>query len=241
MPNNPTPAKTHEECLKLVCAVCTNLCGHKASRHVQKAEVLLIKKHVFGDYQEDNIWFPRGICSTCSRRLSDLAKQEQEEPEKRKKVNLKLPDNYICEIPVQTRSKAGSVCTCRWCQLARLNGLDFRRWQQGLKKTTLPAVTFICKDCGRGVLATASSHTCSVTDQERVQSLLQSIPEKVKGKLTAALLKEQQCSQGPSTSTFSLPQPQGGRPLEVTVGHIPEEPEFNAITVKEAQAKAKLT
>ena len=58
---------------------------------------------------------------------------------------------------------------------------------------------------------------------------MHSIPEKVNGKLTAALLKEQQCPQGSSTSTFSLPQPQGGHPLEVTVGHIPEESEFNAL------------
>ena len=237
MPSKSTPPKTHEECLELVCAVCTNLNGAKASRPVKKSEVNLIKKHVFAGYLEDSIWFPRGICTTCARRLYDIEKQDKEDPEK-KKVNPRLPDDYICDVPVQTRSKAGTVCSCRWCSLARLNGLEFRRWQTGLRKVSHPAVTFICGDCGRGVLASVSSHKCSVTDQERVQALVKSLPAEVKGKLTAALLKEQLSADGPSTSTLSLPQAQGGKPLEVNVGHLPAPTQVNPLTVKEVQVMA---
>ena len=49
--------------------------------------------------------------------------------DKKKKVSLKLPDDYICEMPIKTRNKKAEKCSCRWCELARLNGLKFKRWQ----------------------------------------------------------------------------------------------------------------
>ena len=70
---------THEESLKLVCAVCTNLNGYKAKRTVSEADAALIKRHVFRGYQKDSIWFPQGICVRCSCDIRILAKQVQEE------------------------------------------------------------------------------------------------------------------------------------------------------------------
>ena len=43
-----TPAKTHEECINLICAVCTNLHGSKAQHIVASAEAQLIKGHCRG-------------------------------------------------------------------------------------------------------------------------------------------------------------------------------------------------
>ena len=110
--------------------MCTNLNGNKAARPLRKFEVNLIKKHVFSEYQEDSIWFPAGICVTCVFLLQKLSDEEKIEPDKRKTINLKLPDNYLCDIPIQTRSKASSNCQCQWCKLARMNGLEYRRWQK---------------------------------------------------------------------------------------------------------------
>ena len=58
----PTPGKTHEQCLALVCAVCTNLNGKKADRVLSLAEVGLIKKYVFAGYTENSSLFPTDIC-----------------------------------------------------------------------------------------------------------------------------------------------------------------------------------
>ena len=58
----PTPGKTHEQCLALVCAVCTNLNGKKAERVLSLAEVGLIKKYVFAGYTKNSTLFPTGIC-----------------------------------------------------------------------------------------------------------------------------------------------------------------------------------
>ena len=126
--------------------------------------------------------------------------------------------------------------------MARLSGPEFRRWQIGLKKKVSPDVTYICGSCGRGVLATASSHKCNVSEQARVQALMMSLPDEVKGKLTVALLREQQDGEG--SSTISLPQPQGGKLLEVTVGRLPDSPEVKQLSLIEVQViagKAHLT
>ena len=72
----PTPTKSHQQCLSLVCAVCTNLNGKKAQRMLNKTEVLLVRKCVFAGYQEHSVWFPTGICNTCSTSLYLLEKQK---------------------------------------------------------------------------------------------------------------------------------------------------------------------
>ena len=53
--------RSHEECLRLVCAVCTNLHGQKASRGVSESEAQLIKKYVFSEYKKDSLYFPQVI------------------------------------------------------------------------------------------------------------------------------------------------------------------------------------
>ena len=168
--------------------------------------------------------------------------QDQTKGAKRRKINLKLPEDYLCNIPMITRSKVDSECTCRWCQLAKLNGLEFRKWQQRLKKEKTPAITFICSACGKGVQGTELKHKCSVYDKERVENLVQTLPDNLKGKMIVALLNEQQNKEG--SSTLSLPKPEGRKPLKVTVGSIDKPLNIEPLTVKEAQVianKAHLT
>ena len=66
-----TPAKTHDECLALVCAVCTNLNGKKPQKEIKDEEVILVQKHVFVGYQQGSIVFPSGICTRYPLLLSD--------------------------------------------------------------------------------------------------------------------------------------------------------------------------
>ena len=58
-----------------------------------------------------------------------------------------------------------------------------------------PVITFLCTKCGRGVAAGQVSHTCSASDLDRIQGILNMVPQEIKGKLTHALLKEQQEEQ----------------------------------------------
>ena len=172
------------------------------------------------------------------------AGREQEEAggAKKKRVQLKLPEDYICDLPTQTRSRGAVSCSCKWCSLARLSGPQFKLWKLGLKKKKKPIITFICKDCGKGVPVTVKIHTCNVSDMERVEALVHSIPKDVRSKLALALIREQQ--EDPTDNTVYLPQSRGGKVVQVTVGKVPAIPEFNPLTLKEAQvmsSKAHLT
>ena len=238
----PHSSRSHEENLKLVCSVCACLRGKKAVRTVKDSEAELIKKHVFSKFSKDSIWFPQGICVGCAVDLKQLDLQVREG---RGGVNLKLPENYLCNIPTQTRSKASTSCTCRWCKLAQLNGLQFQLWQKSLKKNNSPTVSFICQDCGQGVAATTGKHTCHANDQDRVQALVGTIPEEIKGKLALALLRDQQEQQGAGpSSSLSLPQAEGGKPVQVRIGHPPDQPEQKSLSLEQWEvcgAKAHLT
>ena len=255
------PTKSHQQCLELVCAVCTNLNGYKAKKVVSDIEVELIKKYVFPGYEKHSIWFPQGLCVRCALDLREYDhKEEEQEKEnggggdgissgtkmyrrKHRNVKLVLPDDYICNLPIQTRGQVLKICTCRWCYLARLNGPDFQKWRASLNKSIRPIITHICSDCGRGVPVTVKVHKCSTTDQDRVRSLVQSLPSQVKGKLTLALLKEQQDINSNSEATIALPQLNGGHKVQVTVGKVAMKQPV-PLNVKEVQvmsSKAHLT
>lgn len=247
------PAKSHQQCLELVCAVCTNLNGYKAKQAVSDIEVALIQRHVFPAYQKGNLFFPQGICVRCALDLRRYDRQEGgssrgggddgASSDKMTNVNLKLPEDYICNIPVQTRKSAGLSCTCRWCYLARLSGGELLKWKASLKKLPNPCVRRICPDCGRGIPVSVKTHTCQATDQARVTNLLQSLPSPVKEKLTFALLKDQ--LEHNSEGVVNLPQLEGGHRVQVTVGKCQVKPlQPVSLNVKEVQvmaSKAHLT
>ena len=68
---------THEDCVKLVCAVCTNLHGKKASRGVSEEDTRIIQKFIYAGYRRDCPSLPQGICSTCQPDLVRLKKSEE--------------------------------------------------------------------------------------------------------------------------------------------------------------------
>ena len=73
------PSKSHQECLELVCAVCTNLNGYKAKQAVSDLEVALIQKHVFPAYKKGIPWFPQGMRVRCAHDLCHLDKQKEKQ------------------------------------------------------------------------------------------------------------------------------------------------------------------
>ena len=237
----PTPAKSHEECLKSVCAVCTGLNGQRAQRPIKPHEVLIVQKYIYTKYEHGSLECPQGMCKQCAVDLSKLNKQEG------KGVKLNLPEDYLCKIPTQTRSKVAEKCSCRWCGYARLNGLQFKLWQSKMKEThtSKPSYTYICQNCRKGVQQSTLKHTCTSTDQERIQALVNSIPQEVKGKLTLALLQEQQAEYGSGPSeTVSLPQARGGKPVVLQVGPTQSKTEKVSLTLEDwevAGAKAHLS
>ena len=220
--------KSHEENLKLVCAVCTNLRGKKATRGVSDSEEQDIKKFAFSAYQKGSIYFPQGLCETCHGHLRKLknVKTEDQGPK------LLLPDNYHLDLPHATRSQSQSYCSCRWCLLARMNGLEFKLWQKEIKKGRegKPDIQMMCQSCGKGLPITQKSHTCSSSDLETVSNMLQSIPNSLKPKITYSLLQELQKEQ---EGALHLPPASGGKSVVVQVGQQPTTPGMSSLTHKE--------
>ena len=83
----PTPAKSHEVCLKSVCAVCTGLNGQRAQRPIKPYEVLIVQKYIYIKYKHGSQECPQGMCKQCAVDLSKLNIQEG------KGVKLNLPED----------------------------------------------------------------------------------------------------------------------------------------------------
>ena len=66
---------SHEQCLELVCGLCTNLNGYKAKSVISEAEAAFVRKHVFPGYMKGSPWFQQGLCVRCSLNIRALDKQ----------------------------------------------------------------------------------------------------------------------------------------------------------------------
>ena len=259
--------KTHEDCLKLVCAVCTNLGGYKAKRGISVLDESRIQKFVFAGFSKASIYSPQGLCAKCysflrrkaeeadldqetgqhTGEFQDLGQQdggagdsgqegsvtgelalehgmigdlvEKNRDRKKQDIVFLLPENYHCKLPHNTRHEAKQVCSCRWCEIARLNGGEFNSWQRKMKEQRegRPEVRHICQKCGTGIPVSQKSHICSIADKAVVKNMLQSIPPHLKPKLVHSLLRELQEDQE-GKSKITITPASGGKAVPVHLG-----------------------
>ena len=209
---------SHDEARGLVCCICTNLHGQKAARLVTKDEETVVKKEILPFYSQENTVFPSGICKRCIFYVKTLRKGG----EAAQRVKLLLPEDYLCEVPRTTRKNVLVTCSCRWCVLARLNGLDFRHWQSKLKKKGQETnIQRICEQCFQG-LGNVSSHSCSPTQVEIVRNLMSCLPDALKTGLALEVLQEKAGVSGEHQLT--LPPAGGGHPVTVHIDKLSPPP-----------------
>ena len=256
----PKSVLNHDACLRLVCAVCTNLHGKKASRGVSEVEAIKIRKFVFAEYKRESKFFPQGLCTICQRKLcrldektnipmeqdiTPLVATEDREERASQADNLLLPEDYHCVIPPITRSQANTPCSCRWCKIARLNGPKFLCWQREIlkKRENEPVITRMCHSCGKGVPVLQITHNCNSSDQDIVKNMVESIPESIKAKLVHSLVKEMELEKKEAhgsqnsphdSKVILLPPATGGKPLPIFVGAQPSSSKFEPLTHQEA-------
>ena len=223
----------HGDCLKLVCAVCTNLGGQKASRGVSDGNAKVIQEHIFPGYRKGSPSFPQGLCNTCQRKLVKLGKEDTEKNEG-DNVKLLLPDDYHCTLPTVTRSNSKNPCLCRWCTLAKLNGGGFKKWQKEMRESRAkkPPVTRVCPSCYKGLTASQVLHTCHSSDQDIVAAMVQNIPPQLKAKLAHSLVKDMQKEQ--EGKVLKLPPAAGGMAKSLCVGQVATTSKMEPLTHDEA-------
>ena len=93
--------------------------------------------------------------------------------------------------------------------------------------------------------ASQDSHSCMVSDKERVQSMVANLPTELKGKLALALIKElNENEQGAGDHSIKLPQASGGPSVQVCIGTQSNTNIIHPLSHTEAQtigSKAHLT
>ena len=229
---------THDQARAKVCAVCTNQWGYKAARKVKGNEEKVIQEKILAVYDSSNMFFPSGICIQCIHHLAKMERGDE--------VELKLPEDYTCQMDRQTRSLANGVCSCRWCGLARLCGPAFLQWQRRMKGKESKKVQRLCQNCFLGI-SEGSRHTCSASTLDMVRNLTTSLPKNVQEKLALEILKQKQAGNAPTDDCQAvlLPPVQGGLPVPVLVGHkapdAPPKPKFTHQDLLTMASSAHLT
>ena len=134
----PHKALTHDENRAKVCAVCYCKSGSKATRKVSDQHEAAIKDLVFEGYNKNDSKFPSGLCDTCHFSLLDNVAGYSLKNKKSPPRLLILPDTETYEIQLQrvTRGNSASSCQCIICDVARLNGIQWKQFVSECRKSS---------------------------------------------------------------------------------------------------------
>ncbi len=112
--------RSHLENCQRVCAVCWNKC----SRCARPVEITLIKEFVIENYTSNSVYFPSGMCPSCSRKLYEYRR------------------GYF--------RRTNSDCFCRIRELAKSHPhkrRDGKHWQTRLMGSGKPETFQVCSNC----------------------------------------------------------------------------------------------
>ena len=174
---------THEACRAKVCAICYGRSGNKANQKVTAHLELGMRSFVFPEYNMSDERFPAGLCDTC--RLTLLEQMKGESLRDGKPIReLVLPDPtcYQAKPSKVTRLSSSQDCQCLICSLARMNGLEWRRFVADCKKGKVEAPPDIkydrlCRDCFAPIYRGSNHTSSSCKSRKQTLSNLDSLAE----------------------------------------------------------------
>ena len=185
MPGEAIP--NHEECRKLICAVCLSESGQKANRTVSETVVKLIQDYVSKGYDPKDPRFATGICEKCHHKLQKKPKQPED-----RVINLHVSSRFGADLPIQTRGKVNTTsCNCTICERARMNGGKWNKFLKESKKMdsiVLKKDEKLCPHCFSKIYR-GSLHTEAVCKSK--DTLVDNLSQNVDPKILLAALKKQ--------------------------------------------------
>ena len=203
----------HEACRKVVCEVCYNERGKKASRKIAEAEARAIKELIIANFSLLDPRFPAGLCLECHIDLNKWIHGDCTKP-------LALTENYDPEIQMSSRSKPD--CICRICVRATLNGVKFKQFVSSIGKSSKGRPGFskgdkLCSKCF-SMIYRGSSHS---VDSCRSSTLtLENVKEALSDKIINQIIHGTIANAKQSGDTFlQLTSPKGGKPMIVPLGN----------------------
>ena len=189
----------HDECRKLICAICLTEGGQKCTRTVSENEVILIKQYVSDNYDVNDPKFATGICNSCQRKLIQM-------PDKDSKVKLRVSSQFCVTLPPQTRARTQATCECTICTRARMNGGRWLKFRKDCK--TMDSIVLkrgekikLCPICFSKIYP-GSKHSQSACQSK--ETLVENL-SKIDPKYLKAALKEQNVDV---IETKYIPQPE---------------------------------
>ena len=224
----PNKKSDHETCRQMVCAVCWCESGQKASRGVSVTMEAAIKSHLVSSYSRTDPRFPSGLCSGCTAILFEWIKGlENPRP-------LPVAEKYDAVIPIMTRSSP--QCTCSICKLARMNGLEWKRFSVSKKEHDKPPPISknsgdrLCPTCFsriyRGSKHSTEACKSSKVAVENLAGVSPSIIEKIVHHHLSAITES-------GDKTIKINSVVGGKAMLVTVGQVPDHAEIQPLTAEE--------
>ena len=235
----PSTAKSHDDFLKIVCGVCT--CKSKHNQKITPGVLELIRRHHHPSYDVDKL--PSIICKSCLPTLKELDSKGADA--RRSLPNI---DYSQYEVPVRTRA-AEAHCTCGWCLVGRMNGLDYRRHEASVKnkpgrptdKPEEQPTMVICRTC-MGEIAKGVSHQCTKTNRnENLAGLVRAVSIEGSDRVTSKLINARCDEEGIDKRTGSLTLPSGSKQLVINFGKRAEKPQLTYAEVIHILNKTKLS
>ena len=216
---------THEACRAKVCAICYGRSGSKATRKITAEQELGMRSYVFSEYNMSDERFPLGLCTSCLFSLLEHMKGESlQGRDACRELVLPDPTCYDVKLSKVTRLSSSQDCQCMICYLARMNGLEWRRFVEEGKKGSSELSSGIkydrlCCDCFAPIYR-GSHHTPNACKSRR--QTLENLTLAVNNANTDLDLVSsshiKSLSSEANSSTVSLRQSTGGRPVVVNIG-----------------------
>ena len=211
----------HQKSRSLVCGVC-----FRKSKHIQKITpvfLTLIQKHSYKDYTLDDQALPNVLCKSCAKCLKVV---DSEKP------GRKLPvidhSSLVKPVTINTRLGDNETCHCTICDIARLNGHEFKSYQKtqgiilGRPAEKIPETQYTISKCSlcHSEIGRGKVHECTRTTRhdnlvDLVRSHSEKTQEQVTSKLLDAIFEEKGVSKEGGSTTLATK----GCPKMVAVGN----------------------
>lgn len=243
----PTHAKTHEECLAVVCLLCFKKCS-KDLRPINARHKDIINEHFITGYNDKDSRLPTVICATCRTVVQQYGNGNFTR-------NIHLFD--YAKLGVQPKVTRQSNCTCIVCQIATsfvgsdggcIGGKNSVGGRPACKESDgkKPCVLRLCSICLSEV-APGKPHSCSPLAKrlENVQSLISAGPVNSAEKVASTIIKKQLSTSSSSSSLEMLPFG-GGHALKIVVAsssspQIPQQSVFQHSAIADIQRDLSLS
>ena len=206
--------KSHEEISLQICFFCLR----KGDRSLQTSHIDFIERHRFSSYRIFQDILPAGSCGTCRNVISAINKSGNDSKRSFPQVDYENLVQKLQRVPPVTRQNP--VCQCFQCITFRSTFVNLgARPKPKLGRPSLvpePAASGpFCTKCEQE-LKPGRPHSCSRV--EHVTNLMKRLTPKTRQELASETIKEQIAKAGTSSTNVSLPQVQGGRLLNVSIG-----------------------